>query len=201
MKFVERNLKAHCLEKVHPIVSEVKTTESNPLKNADWAVASVSVDTQQDASNMPNVDGVGLKGSNESNKGDGEPEDDSDSDVDREGSGWFVPPPTVEDAKSAYADIKEILKPKQNKGPGHKDLELDLLLRCRLEKMKLFLWAYINSTRRGAWVAASLKTAKDVDEGPWSAQMLWRWVHAFIIDRANLPINLYGKWNTSKTPA
>ena len=146
---------------------------------------------------MLNADGAGPEGSDKSNEGAGEPEDDSDNDVNGEGGGRFVPSPTVEDAKSAYTDIKEILKPKRNKGPGHKDPKLDLLLRSRLEKMKLFLWAYINTTGRGAWVAASLKTAKDVSEGPWSARMLRKWAHAYIIDRTDFPINLYGKWNAS----
>ena len=124
-------------------------------------------------------------------------ENSADDDVDTEGSGKFIPPPTVEDAKLAYKDIQEILHPQRKKGAGHKDPGLDLLLRKRLDKIKLFLWAYINATGRGAWISASLQTAKNVGEGPWCARMLRKWTRAFIIDRNDLPRNLYGQWNVS----
>ena len=41
-------------------------------------------------------------------------ENSADDDVDTEGSGKFIPPPTVEDAKLAYKDIQEILHPQRN---------------------------------------------------------------------------------------
>ena len=95
----------------------------------------------------------------------------AEDDVDKD-SGIFVPPPTVEDAKLAYKDIQEILQPRRKTGAGHKDPGLDLLLRKQLDKIKLFLWAYINATGRRAWISASLQTAKIVGEGPWCARML-----------------------------
>ncbi|KAJ8580737.1 hypothetical protein M405DRAFT_869254 [Rhizopogon salebrosus TDB-379] len=43
-------------------------------------------------------------------------------------AGQFIPPPTVEEATLALADLKLILQPPRNSGGGHKDPKLDLLL-------------------------------------------------------------------------
>ena len=121
----------------------------------------------------------------------------AEDDVGKEGSGKFVPPPTVEDATLAYKDIQEILQPWRKTGAGHKDPGLNLLLRKQLDKIKLFLWAYINATGHGAWISTSLQTTRIVGEGPWCACMLRKWTHTFVIDCNDLPWNLYGQWNVS----
>ena len=99
-------------------------------------------------------------------------ENHAEGDVDIKCSGSFIPPPAVDDAKLAYKDVQEILYPRKKTGAGRKGPGLDLLLRKWLDKVKLFLWAYINATGCGAWVSASLQTAKNVGEGPWCACML-----------------------------
>ena len=42
--------------------------------------------------------------------------------------GNFLPPPSIESAKSALADIKNLLKPPRDTGAGYKDPNLDLVL-------------------------------------------------------------------------
>jgi hypothetical protein len=88
--------------------------------------------------------------------------------------GHFVPPPTIEEATCALADIKVMLRPPCDSGKGgYKDPQLDRLLRTRLEKMSMFLWNYVD-TRNGpnGWMGASLKTAKAFEKGPWLAGRL-----------------------------
>ena len=45
-------------------------------------------------------------------------------------------PPEIHKAQSALDDIKKILRPPREKGPGYKDPGLDELLRGRLEGMQ-----------------------------------------------------------------
>ena len=78
-----------------------------------------------DMQSEPNESEMPLPDDDETHKSD---ETSAEDDVDKEGSGKFVPPPTVEDAKLAYKDIQEILQPWRKTGAGHKDPGLDLLL-------------------------------------------------------------------------
>ncbi|KDQ19532.1 hypothetical protein BOTBODRAFT_28110 [Botryobasidium botryosum FD-172 SS1] len=78
-----------------------------------------------------------------------------------------LPAPTIDTAKQALADIKHILKPPRDSGPGYKDPGLDLLLRSRLEKMRMFLWFYINHKDGLGWTAASKKAAEAPERGEW----------------------------------
>ena len=109
--------------------------------------------------------------------------------------GLFEPPPTIDVAKLALADIKRVLKPHRDTGAGYKDPKIDLLLRGRLDLMKLFLWQYI-STNNG-WIASSLHVAHAAERGPWLAKQLRIWTRAYINDRECLPFNQYGRWNVS----
>lgn len=72
--------------------------------------------------------------------------------------GAFQLPPDLEAAGRAYADIKKLIKPPRDTGVGYKDPNLDLVLRGRLELMKMFLWQYLDGSAQG-WIAASLKMA------------------------------------------
>jgi hypothetical protein len=113
-------------------------------------------------------------------------------------AGQFTPPPTVEEATLALADLKLILRPPRNSGRGHKDPKLDLLLRTRLERMQMFLWNYTDPANKGCgWMAASLKTAHAQEKGPWLAGRLREWVRAYCKDREDLPMNIYGTWSSS----
>jgi hypothetical protein len=47
-------------------------------------------------------------------------------------------------------------------------------------------------------MAASLKTAHAYEKGPWLAGHLREWVRAYCKDRRDLPMNIYGTWNSSK---
>ncbi|KDQ12006.1 hypothetical protein BOTBODRAFT_428962, partial [Botryobasidium botryosum FD-172 SS1] len=53
-----------------------------------------------------------------------------------------LPAPTIDAAAQALVDIKHVLKPPQDSGPGYKDPELDLLLYgCRIGRF--VLWMHI----------------------------------------------------------
>jgi len=108
-------------------------------------------------------------------------------------------PPAIYEAQSALDDIKKLLRPPRDKGPGYKDPGLDELLRGRLEGMRHFLWAYVNpqSSTHGAWGASSMKAADDLEKGMAFACKLREWSRAFLADREDIPINPYGKWNES----
>ena len=108
-------------------------------------------------------------------------------------------PPTLDQARSAMDDLAKLLKPPRLTGAGYKDPMVDLLLRERLEHMKLFLWAYIDpkSATFEKWIGASLQVANAVQRKPWYGRTLQMRVRAFISDRDNLPFNIYGEWNES----
>ncbi|KAJ8593735.1 hypothetical protein M405DRAFT_730919 [Rhizopogon salebrosus TDB-379] len=62
----------------------------------------------------------------------------------------------------------------------------------------MFLWNYTDSmSKSSGWMAASLKTAHAHEKGPWLAGRLREWVRAYCKDRGDLPMNIYGTWNSS----
>lgn len=109
--------------------------------------------------------------------------------------GVFEPPPSVADALAALKAIKLVLKPRRECGIGSKDPRIDLLLRGRLDLMKMFLWHFVDST--DGWIASSLAVAHAAERGPWLARKLREWSRAYIKDRDCLPLNEYGRWNVS----
>jgi hypothetical protein len=113
-------------------------------------------------------------------------------------AGQYTPPPTVEEAAFALADLNRVLRPPRDSGGGHKDPKLDSLLRRRLERVQMFLRNYTDPTNKApGWQAASLKTAKAFGKTTWLAKRLREWARAYILDREDLPLNIYGTWNTS----
>jgi hypothetical protein len=85
-------------------------------------------------------------------------------------AGRFVPPPSIDDAKKALVDLTQLLRPRRETGAGYKDPGLDLLLRSWLERMKMFLWHYTDTSKgRVGWMEASLQTAHAFQKGPWLA--------------------------------
>jgi hypothetical protein len=120
--------------------------------------------------------------------------------------GKYLPPPSVEQIRSALDDLKNILQPRRRNRIGYKDPEFDALFRGRLEGMRQFMWAYVNpdSSTHGCWGASSLRVASDREAGSSHACKLREWTRAFVDDRENLLVNPYGKWNESildKDPA
>ncbi|KII90431.1 hypothetical protein PLICRDRAFT_106718 [Plicaturopsis crispa FD-325 SS-3] len=62
----------------------------------------------------------------------------------------------------------------------------------------MFLRIYTDTTRgAGSWAAASLRTAHVHGKGTWLAGRLREWGRAYILDREDLPMNIYGTWNSS----
>jgi hypothetical protein len=107
--------------------------------------------------------------------------------------------PSIEAAKIAHAELKNILHPPRKNGIGYKHANIDLLLRSRLEAMQQYLWIYINPCSRyhGKWMAASIETAQSLARGLWFVRRLWQWTCTFIEDAETLPLNIYGTWNKS----
>jgi len=69
-------------------------------------------------------------------------------------------PPTLDEAKSASANLKNILKPLKDSRPRYKEAKMDLLLWGQLEMMKMFLITYRDWVSRGegsTWCATSLE--------------------------------------------
>jgi len=52
-------------------------------------------------------------------------------------AGQYTPPLTLEEATTALEDLRLFIQPRRTSGIGHKDPKLDLLLRSRLEKMRM----------------------------------------------------------------
>jgi hypothetical protein len=96
--------------------------------------------------------------------------------------GAYVAAPSIEEVGSAHADLQNILKPRRATRKGYMDPELNELFKSRLLSMKQFMWAYINpgSGLTGHWIAASLKTANNLEKGPAHVKKVREWAQAFI---------------------
>ena len=114
----------------------------------------------------------------------------------KEKLGLFVPPPLIDDARAALADISAILQPKRADGIGHHSFKGSDLLRIRLTMMKMHLWNYTAPNSLG-WIDASLKTAHSFQKSSHTAKRIRSWAHSFVADRNDLPKSLYGSWNVS----
>ena len=62
--------------------------------------------------------------------------------------------------------------------------------------MRMFLWTYCDQMEPVTWVKASEKTAHAHQKGKHMARKLRKWSRSFIESRSELPVNLYGTWNT-----
>ena len=87
-------------------------------------------------------------------------------------AGVFLPALNHGEAAAALADLRLVIAPLRDTGVGHKDPKLDLLLRSRLEKMRMFLWMYTDPNNPRGWQDASLRTAKAHEKGGWLAGRL-----------------------------
>ena len=83
-------------------------------------------------------------------------------------------------------------------GKRYKGPKPDSLLWSQLEKMKMFLWNYADpSNKTHGWQAASLQTVQAFEGTTWLAERLRQWTQAYILDQGDLPLNIYGTWNSS----
>jgi transposase len=122
-----------------------------------------------------------------------------DDEATKAAKGAYIAAPTIEEVRSAHADLQNILKPRQVTGKGYMDPEFDELFKFWLLSMKQFMWTYINpdSGFTGCWIAASVKTANNLEKGPAHAKKVHEWTRAFIYDCEDLPVNPYGAWSES----
>ncbi|KAF9515787.1 hypothetical protein BS47DRAFT_1360750 [Hydnum rufescens UP504] len=65
--------------------------------------------------------------------------------------------------------------------------------------MHMFLHIYISNDFADSWgwIAASLVAVMAAGKGPWLAQCLQEWGHAYLANPQNLPTNVYGTWDVS----
>ncbi|KAF9240820.1 hypothetical protein BU15DRAFT_31527, partial [Melanogaster broomeanus] len=109
-------------------------------------------------------------------------------------------PPGADEATEALHNLKNTLKPRRATGHGYKDPALGLWTRERLQSMFTFLTHYtsITSPAYKAWMSASLLTASGLGKPTWWARQLRIITKSYIIHRTNLPMNPYGRWNSSR---
>lgn len=93
--------------------------------------------------------------------------------------------PAMAAAHYAIMDIRTILHPKRQTGPGHKTHGLQPFVVQRLQDMSMFLYLYLHGTKE--WTNSSLAAAKILGRGKYYAQRLCRWTINFIFDRCKLP--------------
>jgi hypothetical protein len=107
--------------------------------------------------------------------------------------------PTQQEALAVLADLKPLIRPKRQTGPGYQDPELDIWTRARLEGMQSMLFMYTNSKSQtyNNWGASSFQTAIGMGRGRHCARRLRQLCRGFIHDRKVLPVNPYGDWNES----
>jgi hypothetical protein len=112
-----------------------------------------------------------------------------------EKTGTFLQPPSIAEAEVGHEGIKLILKPPRKNGLGYDHHNLDELTFSHLQAMKQFLWKYIDERQTSGWLKVSLEVAQDHERGPHHARWLREWTCAFLADRNDLSINVYGSWN------
>ncbi|KAI0312603.1 hypothetical protein OF83DRAFT_1145216 [Amylostereum chailletii] len=116
----------------------------------------------------------------------------------------FVPPPDPALCKVALQKIMSKLKPRQGDGKGYAPFEGDNLLHERLRMLATFLRAYTSSSASSlepadslGWIQSSVEVAHLHGKSEHTAHQLRRWARAFLDNENNLPVNIYGTWNTS----
>ena len=123
----------------------------------------------------------------------------TDTSQDKANNTQYTPPPSLDTATLALADLTRILQPPRKTGSGYHDPQLDPVFRSRLEHMQQYLSAYVNvqSVTSNKWIAASVQVAVSVQWKPSYARTLRKRTRAFIDDREDLPYNIYGEWTES----
>lgn len=75
---------------------------------------------------------------------------------------------------AALKDLRTLLNPSRNKGPGHIDLGIDLFVRTQMEGMQATLNFFTNkeSATYDKWRASSLQAAISLSRGTHCARRL-----------------------------
>jgi hypothetical protein len=107
-----------------------------------------------------------------------------------------VPPPSALEVEDVIALVKRTLRPPRDTGYGYKAVQLDEVLRTRLEMISTFLHLYRHAKYKG-WKECSEVAAVSSGRGHWLARHLQEWSHALIKDASKLPTHRYGLFNTS----
>ncbi|KAG1830636.1 hypothetical protein EV424DRAFT_1534974 [Suillus variegatus] len=92
-------------------------------------------------------------------------------------------PPSLDSARLALCDLRNLLHPPRDKGHRPKVTGLTSILKKRLSWMEYFLHAFIQGA---AWSAAALKTVQFAGKGPYMSRKVREWSKAYIQDRKNL---------------
>ncbi|KAF8335009.1 uncharacterized protein EI90DRAFT_3120901 [Cantharellus anzutake] len=111
----------------------------------------------------------------------------------------YVPPPKKEEAVKAAQDLNVILKPQRNTGRGYKKVEINLMLRVRIQQMAQLLHLYGSGVDGGGdagWIKISVTVANVWNRGKSYPARLRRWCREFL-DNKSLPDNPYGRWGSS----
>jgi hypothetical protein len=107
--------------------------------------------------------------------------------------------PDLEEARRALASLTLLLRGRRKKGNNVKPFKCDDTTRRRLERMQMLLQTYTHSRKseRLPWIAASLRVAQMHGESVAKAESLRKWTRAYMANRNDIPVNLYGKWTAS----
>ena len=110
-------------------------------------------------------------------------------------NGKLREPLTVLLAKPALEDLRGPLCPRQKKGPGHTDPEINYFVQAHMEGMQTMLNFYMNpqSTTYEKWRASSYQAAISLGQGKHCSRQLCTLVQQFVKNREVLPINPYGQ--------
>ncbi|KAF7373764.1 hypothetical protein MSAN_00588000 [Mycena sanguinolenta] len=104
-------------------------------------------------------------------------------------------PPSSQKVEQAIIKLNSILHP--SRGPntkGYKNMDLNMILRARLELMISFLRLYA-SDGYAEWAKCADIIAKSAGKGSWLSRRIREWTVDFIRDENNLPTAEYGKMN------
>jgi hypothetical protein len=100
------------------------------------------------------------------------------------------------ETKICLERIEKILNPRNSTNTRNVDQKLDRLYRGRLQSMAMFLRLY-QAQEYTDWDHASQTAAIAVGRGQWLARRLREWTMDLIADESSLPVNQYGRWNSS----
>ncbi|KAJ7913207.1 hypothetical protein B0H13DRAFT_1612824 [Mycena leptocephala] len=106
-------------------------------------------------------------------------------------------PPSRQKVDTAIVKLNAILHP--SRGPntkGYKIVDMNMVLRSRLELMISFLRLYA-SEGYAEWAKSADIIAKSAGKGSWLSRRIREWAVNFIKNEENLPVAEYGKMNGS----
>jgi hypothetical protein len=113
-------------------------------------------------------------------------------------------PPSIDKAHAAKEELKKLLFPSRNSGPGHKHAKLDVFLSHRLQLMRSLLSIYTDPIYGKGWTEASTGAIQIFDmahrartSAHWASRQLRKWTKDFVGDHSILPITYYGSGNKS----